>query len=217
MRSVTSSTVARPPRRRRGALRIAAALGAAIAIVPATSGAAAADCPWIVQPTASSLDLASAPPVFGIAFDGLWQTSKVFYGFTVTSLDLAWQLSNQHALPALRSDARKLEPKISPEGATAYQLASDSIEPRTIYLVAAAGVIDELEQIGARIEPARPMALSQLTPRTRGGSDWSGPLPPRSLPGVEIAGPAEPTTGAADHTGSVLADVQICAYQVSLR
>jgi hypothetical protein len=217
MQSVTSSTVARPTRRRRGAFRIAAALGVVTAIVPATIGTAAADCPWIVQPTADSRQVASATPVFDIAFDGLWQTSKVFYGFTVTSLDLAWQLTNQHALPALRSDARKLEAKTTPEGATAYQLASDSIEPRTIYLVAAAGVIDALEQIGARIEPARPMALSQLTPRTRGGSDWSGPLPPRSLPGVEISGPVGPTTGAAEQTGPMVADVQICAYQVSLR
>jgi hypothetical protein len=217
MQSVTSSTVARPSRRRRGALRIAAGIGAATAIVTAAVETAAADCPWIVQPYASSLQASSEAPAFDIAFDGLWQSSKLFYGFTVTSLDLAWQLTDQHALPALRSDARRLEPKTTPEGATAYQLASDSIEPHTIYLVAAAGVVDELEQIGARIEPARSMALSQLMPRTRGGSDWSGPLPPRSLPGVEIAGPGDPMAGAADRSGPLLADLQICAYQVSLR
>jgi hypothetical protein len=69
--------------------------------------------------------------------------------------------------------------------------------------------VRELEQIDARIEPARPLALSELLPKTRGGSDWSGPLPHRSLPGFEIA-------GASDPAGPLLADLQICAYQVAM-
>jgi hypothetical protein len=218
MQSVSPSAVSRR------ALRVAAALATATAVVTGMAQLAAADCPWIVQPETQTVAAdAGATPAFDIVFDGLDQSSKVFYGFTVASLDLAWQLTKQGAMPPLATDARRLQPKLTPYGTVAYQLAPDTIRPHTIYLVAAAKVVHELEQLQARIEPARPMAVSelmpQLQPKTRGGSDWSGPLPRRSVPGLEIAGaertPTAPDTGAG--IGPMAADVQICAYQVTMR
>jgi hypothetical protein len=194
---------------RQHARRIACALATATALVGGTANLAAAACPWIVQPSGHNLTIASEAPAFDIVFDGLGQSSKVFYGFTVASLELAWQLANERALPALAPDGRPLEARATPQGTIAYQLAPDSIQPHTIYLVAAGSQVRELEQIDARIEPARPLALSELLPKTRGGTDWSGPLPHRSLPGFEIA-------GANDQAGLALADVQICAYQVAM-
>jgi hypothetical protein len=198
-------------------------LATATATVAGTAQLASAGCPWIVQPETETVAASgTATPVFDIVFDGLNQSSKVFYGFTVASLDLAWALANQSTLPPLKPDARRLKPKVTPEGTIAYQLASDSIRPHTIYLVAADRVVRQLEQIQARIEPVRPMAVSelmpQLQPKTRGGTDWSGPLPRRSVPGFEIAGgersPAP--AGVGDGVRPVAA-AQICAYQVSAR
>lgn len=67
--------------------------------------------------------------------------------------------------------------------------------------------VPELEEIGPRIEPERPLAISQLALRTCGGTDQSGPLPHRSVPGFLIA-------DAGDEGGP---NLQICAYQVALR
>jgi hypothetical protein len=192
-------------------------VAAAGLIVGGTANLAVAACPWIVQPYAQSVPVSSETPTFDIVFDGLGQSSKVFYGFTVASLDLAWQLTSDGVLPALDPDGRRLELKAAADGTVAYRLAPDSIKPHTIYLVAADGVVQQLEQIDARIEPVRPMALSQLMPRTRGASDWSGPMPRRSLPGFEIAGVADSGRGAAGQVGAAVADVQICAYQVAMR
>ncbi|HEX5795974.1 MAG TPA: hypothetical protein VFY19_09040 [Geminicoccaceae bacterium] len=189
--------------------RAAGALALTAALVGGTAELAAAPCPWIVQPYTENAQVASSAPTFDIVFDGLGQSSKVFYGFTVASLDLAWQLANERTLPELAPDGRRLEARATPQGTIAYQLSPDSIQPHTIYLVAAGSLVRELEQIDARIEPARPLALSELMPKTRGGTDWSGPLPHRSLPGFEIA-------GVADRASPVLADVQICAYQVAM-
>jgi hypothetical protein len=210
MHPVNPSRPAPRPDGRGRALRIICALAAATALVGSTAKLASAACPWIVQPAGESMAVASETPAYDIVFDGLGQNSKVFYGFTVASLDLAWQLANERRLPALVPNARRLEAKATPQGTIAYQLAPDSIQPHTIYLVAADSLVRELEQIDARIEPARPLALSQLFPKTRGGSDWSGPLPHRSVPGFEIA-------GASDPTSAVVAALQICAYQVALR
>jgi hypothetical protein len=225
MQSLSASAVAQRRDRPRGALQVALALATATAIVTGMAPLAAAGCPWIVQPETQTVAAdanANAPSAFDIVFEGLDQSSKVFYGFTVASLDLAWQLANQGALPPLTADARRLEPKLTPYGTVAYQLAPDTIRPHTIYLVAADKVVRELEQLQARIEPARPMAVSelmpQLQPKTRGGSDWSGPLPRRSVPGFEIAGAERTPTAAAgsEGIGPVAADIQICAYQVAL-
>jgi hypothetical protein len=211
MQSMTLAPPAPRPAARQRVLRLACALAAASAVAGGMASAAAAACPWIVQPAGQNMAVSSeAPPAFDIVFDGLEQSSKVFYGFTVASLDLAWQLANERVLPALAPNGRRLEVTLTPYGTTAYQLSPDSIQPHTIYLVAAGSLVRELEQIDARIEPARPLALSQLLPKTRGGTDWSGPLPHRSLPGFEIA-------GANDQGGLALADLQICAYQVAMR
>ena len=201
----------------RRAWRLACTVAMAGLLVGSTARLAVAACPWIVQPYADSVPVSSETPTFDIAFDGLGQSSKVFYGFTVASLDLAWQLANDGVLPALDPDGRRLQTKATPNGSFAYQLAPDSIEPHTIYLVAADGVVQELEKIEARIEPVRPMALSQLMPRTRGGSDWAGPMPHRSLPGFEIAGVADSGSSSAGQIGATVAEVQICAYQVAMR
>jgi hypothetical protein len=209
MQPVASAPLAPRSAGRQHARRIACALATATALVGGTANLAAAACPWIVQPSGHNLTIASQAPAFDIVFDGLGQSSKVFYGFTVASLELAWQLANERALPELAPDGRPLEARATPQGTMAYQLAPDSIQPHTIYLVAAGSQVRELEQIDARIEPARPLALSELLPKTRGGSDWSGPLPHRSLPGFEIA-------GVAERGSPVLADVQICAYQVAM-
>jgi hypothetical protein len=205
MQSLSVSAVARRAPRPRAALQVALALATATALASGMAGVASAACPWIVQPEAQKVAAgAGAAPSFDIVFEGLDQNSKVFYGFTVASLDLAWQLANRGALPRLATDARRLEPRLTPYGTTAYRLAPDTIRPPTIYLVAADKVVRELEQLEARIEPARPLAVSelmpQLQPRTRGGTDWSGPLPRRSLPGFEIAG-AERTPAAAGSGG----------------
>jgi hypothetical protein len=211
MQSVTLAPPASRSAARQRVPRLACALAAATALLSGMAEVASAACPWIVQPSGQKMAISSeVPPVFDIVFDGLEQNSKVFYGFTVASLDLAWQLANERVLPALDPDGRRLEATVTPLGTTAYQLSPDSIQPHTIYLVAAGSQVRELEQIHARIEPARPFALSQLLPKTRGGTDWSGPLPHRSVPGFEIA-------SANNQAGLALADVQICAYQVALR
>jgi hypothetical protein len=223
MHSVSVSAVAGRVERSGDIVRVALAMATAAAVVAGMARPGSAACPWIVQPEAETVAAAaSAKPAFDIVFDGLDQSSKIFYGFTVASLDLAWQLASEGALPPLKADARPLEPKITPTGAIAYRLAADTIQPSTIYLVAANRVVRELEQIDARIEPARPMAVSelmpQLRPRTRGGTDWSGPLPRRSVPGFEIAGAERTPIGpqAAEGIGPQAAAVQICAYQVAI-
>jgi hypothetical protein len=223
MHSVSVSAVARRADRSRDVLRVALALATATAVITGMARLASAACPWVVQPETQTVAAdGTATPAFDIVFDGLNQTSKIFYGFTVASLDLAWQLANEGALPPLKAGARRLEPKLTAEGAIAYQVAPDTIRPNTIYLVASDRVVRELEQIEARIEPARPMAVSelmpQLRPRTRGGTDWSGPLPRRSVPGFEIAGAERSPAGGnvAEGIGPVAAAVQICAYQVAM-
>ena len=217
MQSVNRSSPALSGAGGRRAWRLACSVAVAGLLVGSTAKLAVAACPWIVQPYAQSVPVASDTPTFDIVFDGLGQNSKVFYGFTVASLDLAWQLANDGVLPALDPDGRRLEMKATPNGAFAYQLAPDSIQPHTIYLVAADGVVQQLEKIDARIEPVRPVAMSQLMSRTRGGSDWSGPMPHRSLPGFEIAGVAEDARSSSSPVGATVAEVQICAYQVAMR
>jgi hypothetical protein len=212
MHPLSSSTDARRAAR---AGYLATALTAA-ALVAGTTQAVAASCPWIVQPADAGLAPTADAPAFDIVFEGLDRNTKVFYGFTVASLDLAWALTNQATLPELDDDGRKLSPKITPHGTRAFQLDPDTIEPQTIYLVAASGVVAELEQLGARIDPSRPMAVSQLMARTRGGSDWSGALPHRSLPGFEIASADDPSPSPTRIGGDVAA-LQICAYQVATR
>lgn len=205
--------------RRRAWPRVAALLLAGTVAASILTAPARAACPWIVQPFAQTVQMSSEAPTFDIVFDGFDQDARIFYGFTVASLDLAWQLSSHQELPELGADARRLEPKTTPLGTTAYRLSPDTIQPHTIYLVAANTPVEALERIEARIDPARPLAISQLLPRTRGGSDWSGPLPHRSLPGYEIGAAQAAAAGHVpqDEPQLAAADVQICAYQVAMR
>ncbi len=211
---MTGLDVLGPGRRRRRAGRYALlALLAAPWSLPAQ---AAGPCPWVVQPHDQ---LASAAPAAGPAFDIQLDApvgwAEAFYAFTVTDLEAAWQLVAAPGMPDLRAAGRPLEPVATDEGGLIYRLAPDSLQPETLYVVAAKAPVAELEVIAARIEPARPFTVSALT---RGGSDLSGPLPPRRLPGVELKSAANdaPRRASAD-TPVALASPLVCAYQVAVR
>jgi len=217
MQRVSLTPAAAPPRQRR-APRVAAALLTATVLSASAATPGAAECPWLVQPFVEGPIYAAQPMAYDILFEGLDQRAKVFYGFTVTSIDLAWQLAKSSTLPEMERYARPLEPTALPNGAMAYELAPDSVEPHTIYLVTANTVIDELERVDARIDPGRTVAISQLMPKTRGATDLSGPLPRRSLPGFEIISATSETTGRGiDQMRAEVPSVQICAYQVAMR
>lgn len=199
-------TLPAPGRGKRARPVRALLLGTALAaIAPGMAMAATGACPWIVQPTEHEA-VRSADAAYEIIFDGLGLNLGAFYGFSVASVDLAWRLTEERMLPDLERDARRLQPLETPLGKY-YQLAPDSIAPHTIYLAVSKRPIDELERIGARIEPSMQFAISQLAMRTRGGSDQSGPLPHRSVPGFLIA----------DASSEAMPELQICAYQVALR
>lgn len=203
MQPVILTRAARPPRPRASAILLTAAALAAMS--PSLAAAAEGTCPWIVQPAVDE-KTRSSKQAYEIMFEGLELNVSAFYGFSVASIDLAWQLAKEQTLPELKEDARRLE-SIETQLGTLFRLAPDTIEPHTIYLVASETRLDELEKIGARIEPSRQLAISELAMRTRGGSDQSGPLPHRSVPGVLIA---DASTASAP-------EVQICAYQVAMR
>ena len=217
MQRVSLTTAASPPRRRRMP-RFAAALLTAAVLSASAATPGAAECPWLVQPFVEGPTYAAQPTAYDILFEGLDPRAKVFYGFTVASDTLAWQLAKAATLPEMERDARRLEPISLSNGAMAYELAPDSVEPHTIYLVTANTVIDELERVDARIDPGRTVAISQLLPKTRGATDLSGPLPRRSLPGFEIISATPETTGRGiDRMRAEMPSVQICAYQVAMR
>lgn len=195
-----------PGRPRRGRATLLALTGALF--TAAVAGPASAACPWVVQPYVSEATIAAKSggrPAYEILFDGMAKEVSAFYAFSVASVDLAWKLADQGAgLPELGDGVRTLEAKPTPIGTTVYQLAEDTVAPETIYLVAAEQPVDRLERIGARIDPDRPVAVAV---RFRGGSDQSGPLPRRTVPGFQIAS-AAPDQGA---------ELEICAYQVAMR
>lgn len=169
-------------------------------------------CPWIVQPEEPAFGLAMDMTTYEILFTG--QTAEtVFYGFSATDHSLAQQLTRGGEIPDLQQSGRALE-MVERDRFTVYQVSAETIEPRMIYLVAAADPIPRLEQIDARIAPARPIAVGL---RTRGASDMSGPLPRRIFPGIDIMAAAskqseEVRTAIASAHGS---DFKLCAYQVS--
>lgn len=202
-----------PPLARPGRARAAiVALGTLAAVAGAHEAAAATPCPWVVQPypdaiAAARADQKPSVPAYQIVFDGLAHEVGAFYAFSVASIDLAWELADVSSLPDLSEDARALQPSKTPLGTVAWRLAPDTIDPHTIYLVTTRVPVEELEEMGARIEPERPLAMSQLAMRTRGGTDQSGPLPHRSVPGFLIA----------DAAGASGPNLQICAYQVAMR
>jgi len=146
-------------------------------------GSARADCPWIVQPHFGGQEPVSDTTSVNIVFDGLADQPRFFYGFTVTDIDLAWDLSADGTLTDLGPHGRALDVMETTIG-SAFEVDAESIEPHTVYLVAARSPVGELEKLDAAIEPSHPFNVSLA--RTRGASDFNGPLPARSLPGVEI-------------------------------
>lgn len=190
---------------------------AAMMMVGSMGGVAAADdersvCPWIVQPEEPIFGLATDMATYEILFTG--QTpDDIFYGFSVVDHKLAQQLTQLGEIPDLQASGRALK-TVEQEGVVVYQVSTDSIQPRTIYLLAATSPMPRLEQIGARIDPARPIAVGL---RTRGASDLNGPLPRRTVPGIEIVASA-PTRNSEERSVTVAAlnpDFKLCAYQVS--
>ena len=169
-------------------------------------------CPWIVQPEEPLFGLGAANATYEILFTGK-SADENFYGFTVSDHRLARELTNGGGLPDLEKNGRSLE-TVEQDGTIVYQVAADSILPRTIYLLAADMPIKPLERIDARIDPARPIAVGL---RTRGASDVTGPMPRRTVPGVEIvtAGAEPEEAQRAILSTSYEPEFQLCAYQVS--
>ncbi|MGI9492776.1 MAG: hypothetical protein ACR2QF_10295, partial [Geminicoccaceae bacterium] len=111
----------------------------------------ASSCPWIVQPDEPLVGLGSDIATYEILFAGN-TADAIFYGFTVADRGLAQRLFNDGEIPDLEQNGRSLK-TVEREGLTVYQVSSDSILPRTIYLLTAATAMPPLERINARIDP----------------------------------------------------------------
>lgn len=181
---------------------------AAALITGLISGPALANCPWIVQPSEA---ISGDQPDYEITFNGAPDRSWRYYAFTVTDHDLAWQLSSGSGLAALDERGRPLE-VIDQDDRLRYRADSASVMPLTIYLVVSTSSMPELDTINAAFEPSRPIAVGL---RMRGASDTSGPLPHRSLPGVEIHYASNEPTATELSTNQP--EYQLCAYQVLIR
>ncbi|MEM8949658.1 MAG: hypothetical protein AAGA21_18790 [Pseudomonadota bacterium] len=181
---------------------------AAALLLGLVGGQALASCPWIVQPSDA---IGGDQPDYDIAFNGAPDRSWRYYAFTVTDHDLAWQLSSGSGVTALDDRGRPLE-VIDQDDRVRYRADSSSIMPLTIYLVVSTSTMPELEAINAAFEPSRPIAVGL---RVRGASDTSGPLPHRSLPGVEIHYASNEPTATELATDQL--EYQLCAYQVLIR
>ncbi len=155
----------------------------AIGFISVGAGIAQAKCPWIVQPHVDGGAEQSGEMLVSIVFDGVDESRHFFYGFTVTDVDLAWDLATEGTLPDLGSNSRSLD-MVTTSSGQAFKLSAESIEPHAVYLVMASARISEFERLNAAITPSRPFQVSYA--KTRGATDMSGPLPRRSLPGVEI-------------------------------
>lgn len=193
-----------------GSARLVAlyALGAAFAGSPPAGPAAMAaerDCPWIVRPYVSEAVLSAGRPAFDIVYDGLER--RQFYAFTVRSGELAAELREGGGLPSLDSGADPLEPVTTPFDSEVYRLAAAAMWPATIYLVASEAPVSDLERLGAAIRPSRPVAVGAYVPRFRGGSDWSGALPPPSLDATALVTPGPAASQA----------LTVCAYEIAAR
>lgn len=184
----------------------ALALGSSL-VLGAPAAADERDCPWIVQPGRHLAETAAVPDAsFAIRFDGVAFPLGTFYGFSVTDQEVAWRIaeSARDELPDFEGGALRLQP-IESDAGRLYQVDPRTAPPETLFLVAAAAPVEQLEELGARIEPQRAIAVSQLA--TRGPSDISGPLPTPVVPGFLIA----QASAEADP------QLQICAYEVALR
>lgn len=184
-------------------------IAAVAAVITGLIGSPAlAGCPWIVQP---SKTIVGDVPDYEIMFNGKPDPSWTYYAFTVTDHVLAWELSSGSGLAALDDRGRPLQ-AIDDDGRARYRVDDASVVPLTLYLVISTAPLPELDAIAADFEPARPIAVGL---RVRGASDTSGPLPHRSLPGVEIR--YANSEAAATEFDATLPDHQLCAYQVLIR
>ena len=181
---------------------------AAALVAGSISGPALAGCPWIVQPSTA---IGGDRPDYEIMFDSEPDPSWTYYAFTATDRDLAWQLSSGSGLAALDDRGRPLE-IIDQDDRIRYRADASSVMPLTIYLVVANSTVPKLDAINAGFEPARPIAVGL---RVRGASDTNGPLPQRSLPGVEIHYASQEAT--ATELDATSPEYQLCAYQVLIR
>lgn len=198
----------RPLTRRQTGVGRRLSVAAAAIVTGLFAGPALAGCPWIVQPSQA---IGGDLPDYEIMFNGETDPSWRYYAFTVTDRDLAWELSSGSGLDALDERGRSLS-AIDAGDRTRYRVDGASVMPLTLYLVVSTAPLPELDAIAAGFEPSRPIAIGL---RMRGASDTSGPLPHRSLPGVEIhyanRDPAE------SESGGTRPDYQLCAYQVLIR
>ncbi|MEZ5932616.1 MAG: hypothetical protein R3F54_11775 [Alphaproteobacteria bacterium] len=187
--------------------RWAASLAAGL-IAATFSGPALASCPWIVQPS----DVITGDlPDYEIMFNGRPDPNLTYYAFTVTDADLAWELSSGNGLNAVDGRTRPLA-VIESTDRDRFRADPSSVMPLTVYLVVATASIPKLDAIAASFEPSRPIAVGL---RMRGASDTSGPLPHRSLPGVELHYASHDPSGTQIGSGST--EYQLCAYQVLIR
>ncbi len=161
------------------------AMGCALAVMSLTgaAGSTVAECHWIVQPYPDESQALAEQTLVQVTFDGLLDEKQFFYGFTVTDEDLAWDLTTHGTLTGLGQNGRALTARETEVG-KAFAVSADSIKPHAVYLVAAQAPVAELEAINAAIEPSQPVNVGQA--KTRGGTDFSGALPDRSLPGFEL-------------------------------
>lgn len=177
-------------------------------------------CPWIVQHDDLLNEHGTDHATYEIYFTGETVRGVVFYGFTVADHDLAVELTSKDEIPDLRENGRSLE-IFDREGIAGYRVSTDSVVPRTIYLLASTERVAPLETINARIDPARSIAIG-MGP-SRGASDFNGPLPRRTVPGraiLALSSTDDPASDKADDDEPLMLaafdqDVQLCAYQIS--
>lgn len=185
--------------------RAAAAAPLVLMAMAAPAVAAEGGCPWTVQPYVSEAVLRDGRPTWDILYDGLER--RRFYAFTVRSDALAERIRAGGPLPELGDGGLPLEAVPTPFDSNVYRLDPASVGPPTVFLVASAEPVPDLEGIGASFEPARPRAVSRFVPKFRGGSDRSGPLPQRA------SGPAPATALEAGSDG----DLVVCSVELAAR
>ncbi len=165
-------------------------------------------CPWLIREVspvpelvAVSADVAPGDRIFSLTYFGATRAATAFYGF---GLQTQQRLSDQLVdfSPFVGAGPRGLRCKIvDDDGAEhaycAFRRTGVDVAESTLYLVAAAGRIAELEQIRTRIDPVR---LD-----VRGPTDFSGRLP-RQLTLVESL--------AGVHQASA-SQFQVCAFDLN--
>lgn len=177
---------------RGGLALVGVLLGVLAARVNGETGGA---CPWEVQPL-KRYSVYLNVPSFEIIYYGGDRDRRIFYGFSIPSEAIELDL-NISQLADL--NARRLQPLPAAARPQAYVVTAAVNEPVTLYLVSATSKIMALEQLNARIQPAKPKA-------ERGVTDDSGPLPPQALPIVPVRRPG----------GFPAPNFQICASHIQV-